>query len=62
MTLMTDRDLAHELGLSAGTLRNWRMRGAGPPFVRIGGLVRYRPADVEAWLAGRVARGTRRRA
>lgn len=29
-------------------------RGEGPRFVRIGRSVRYRPEDVEAWLAAQV--------
>jgi excisionase family DNA binding protein len=34
-----------------GTLRQWRHHGErGPRSVRIGGRVRYRKVDVEAWL------------
>ena len=31
------------------TLANWRCQGNGPPFVKIGGAIAYRLADVEAW-------------
>ena len=31
-------------------LRDWRSRGTGPRYVRFGGLVRYRRADLVAWL------------
>jgi len=31
------------------TLRNWRVRGEGPKFLKIGRLVRYRLSDVLAW-------------
>jgi hypothetical protein len=34
-----------------GTVRRWRLVGGGPPFIKIGNLVRYRRTDVEAWLA-----------
>ncbi|QCX26420.1 helix-turn-helix domain-containing protein [Nocardioides jishulii] len=34
------------------TLANWRSAGTGPTFVKIGGMVRYRLADVEAYEAG----------
>jgi predicted DNA-binding transcriptional regulator AlpA len=32
------------------TLYQWRYRGVGPPGLRIGRHIRYRPEDVEAWL------------
>jgi predicted DNA-binding transcriptional regulator AlpA len=42
-----------ELGLaSRRTLQAWRLLGRGPRFIKVGGRsVRYRLADVEAWLA-----------
>lgn len=39
--------------LSAGTLRNWRSKGQGPAFVRIGKAVLYARADLESWEASR---------
>lgn len=42
------------LGMSPGTLVNWRASGEGPPFVRLGARrVRYRRADLERWLRER---------
>jgi excisionase family DNA binding protein len=38
------------LGVSVGTLANWRYQGRGPRFVKVGRHVRYRRADVESWL------------
>ena len=32
------------------TMTGWRMRGVGPPYFRIEGVVLYRPADLDAWL------------
>lgn len=50
-TRTTDTDgAADRLGVTAGTLRNWRWRGGGPPFVRIGRTVRYRLVDLALWL------------
>jgi hypothetical protein len=43
--------LADELGVPARTLQDWRYRRIGPPFVKVGALVRYRRADVDRWLA-----------
>jgi predicted DNA-binding transcriptional regulator AlpA len=40
---------AEKLGVSTGTLANWRWRGYGPPFLKIGRRVEYRVSDIEAW-------------
>lgn len=42
------------LGLRPQTLRAYRLRGCGPPYVRLSGLngrVAYRLADLDAWIA-----------
>ncbi|MGE0502082.1 MAG: helix-turn-helix transcriptional regulator [Rhizobiaceae bacterium] len=46
---LTERELAQRWALSAKTLRNWRVSGLGPPFVKIGGAVRYSLDAVEAF-------------
>jgi excisionase family DNA binding protein len=38
------------VGLTRNTLEKWRVRGQGPPFVKLGGRVRYRRSDVLAWI------------
>ena len=48
---LTPEDLARMWQVSPGTIANWRTSKKGPEFVRIGGLVRYSPAAVNAWLA-----------
>jgi len=48
---LTPEDLARMWQVSPGTIANWRTSKKGPEFIRIGGLVRYSPAAVEAWLA-----------
>ncbi|MBI1955064.1 MAG: helix-turn-helix domain-containing protein [Acidobacteria bacterium] len=45
--------VAEFFGVSVGMVRRWRHQGRGPRFLRIGGLVRYRLEDLEAWLASR---------
>ncbi len=46
---------AEILDVTPGTLGVWRSTGRYClPFVKIGRKVRYRRADVEAWLAARV--------
>ena len=33
------------------TLAHWRSQGRGPTYVKVGGRVVYRGADLNAWLA-----------
>jgi len=42
--------VAHALGVSVQTVRRWRYDGGGPDFLRLGGSIRYREADVEKWM------------
>lgn len=44
------KDAATALGVSVGTLANWRTKGCGPKFVRIGGKIGYRDEDLEAFI------------
>lgn len=48
--LMTTKDVSDELGIPVGTLRYYRSTGCGPASFRLGGRVRYRRADVVAWV------------
>lgn len=48
--LLTDRDVASVTGLARSTLAKLRLRAGGPVFIKIGAAVRYREADVRAWL------------
>ena len=50
---MDSREAAGYLRISFNTLNCWRSRREGPAFVKIGGKVRYRLADVDAWADGR---------
>jgi excisionase family DNA binding protein len=42
-------EAAERLGLSRHTLNQWRLRGRGPAFVRLGRAVRYAVSDLDAW-------------
>jgi predicted DNA-binding transcriptional regulator AlpA len=55
---LSTAEAADWLGLSAGYLNKLRTVGDGPPFVKIGRKVMYRPEDLEAWRAQRVKRST----
>lgn len=48
--LMTVEQVSEYLGKPVGSLYNWRWRGIGPRAVKVGRSLRYRAADVEAWL------------
>lgn len=49
--LLTPAELAERLSTSVAQLANWRYQGIGPQFIKTGAkLIRYRAADVEAWL------------
>jgi predicted DNA-binding transcriptional regulator AlpA len=48
--LLDERALAIRLGVSRSTLQSWRYSGHGPRFIKLGRMVRYRVADVDAYL------------
>ena len=48
--LWTSGQLADYLQVSTGILARWRTNGTGPTFVKFGGNVRYRTADVQAYV------------
>lgn len=58
--LLTTHDLSARTGMSESHYRSVRTGpnndDLGPPFIKIGRAVRYRPEDVEAWLERRAAK------
>lgn len=50
MSLRPEDEAAARLGVKPNTLAKWRMQGRGPRFVKIGRLVRYDDADIDAFL------------
>lgn len=48
--LLSSIEVAELLGITEGTLRNWRYQGQGPPYVKLGSAVRYKAADVQAYI------------
>ena len=53
MKLLTAREVAVRLGVSSETVLRWTRRGTLPGFRLPGGALRYRAADLEAWLSER---------
>lgn len=52
-SLLTEVDVAKWLNVSHRTIQNWRWRGGGPAFMKLGNSVRYDPDVIEAWIAAR---------
>ena len=51
--LLKPKAAADRLGLSESTLAKLRMSRTGPSFCLLGRAVRYRVADLDAWVASR---------
>jgi len=56
--LLTTRQAALILNLRESTLEQWRWNGRGPEYVKLNRAVRYRLADVEAFVERRVFSST----
>ena len=52
-SLLNERAVSELIGMSVASLRRWRLLKRGPRFLRVGGRVKYRPEDLQAWLASR---------
>jgi len=48
--LIDEPTLAARLGVSRSTLQSWRYAGRGPRYIKLGRMVRYCTADVDAYL------------
>jgi excisionase family DNA binding protein len=51
--LLTIEDVAARLAVSVGCVRAWRIKGEGPPAIRVGNSLRWAEGDLEAWLDSR---------
>ena len=48
--LLNEDEAAALLRISVRTLQAWRLKVAGPAFVRVGRAIRYRRGDIKAWI------------
>lgn len=55
--LLNTRDAAKYLAVSIPTLTRWRSQGLGPRWARLGGSVRYRLADLRAFVEQGLVKG-----
>lgn len=48
--LLNTTEAASVLSISPRTLEDWRLRGGGPPFHKLGRAVRYDPVELAAFV------------
>ena len=53
--LASSAEVAEVLGIPEKTLTEWRSRGLGPAYLKVGRYVRYRWSAVNEWLSTREA-------
>lgn len=51
MTMLTTAQAASHIDKSVSWLNKSRMTGDGPPYLKIGGAVRYTVEELDKWLA-----------
>jgi len=49
--IISAQELSEFIGVPYKTLLDWRVKGYGPPAVKLGKHLRYLKADVDQWLA-----------
>lgn len=60
-TAVDTKGAAERIGLASKTLENMRTKGGGPRFMKLGRAVRYRVADLDAWMSAHVVSSTSER-
>ena len=56
--LMTEKDVAGLICITQRASQNWRLRGGGPEYVKIGRSVRYQRRDVMKFIEDRKRKHT----
>jgi predicted DNA-binding transcriptional regulator AlpA len=56
--LLNPKAAAAFLSCSEWTLAEWRCKGTGPRFCKLGNRVRYTPAELAAWIEAHSAAST----
>ena len=56
--LFPEVEAAKVLSVHPGTLRNWRSKGKGPPWVAVGNAIRYAPEALRQYVEVRTRRAT----
>jgi hypothetical protein len=50
---LTDIQLAPKINIPVSTLRYWRVVGGGPPYSKLGRVIRYNLSSVLSWIDSR---------
>lgn len=50
MPRLTVKEAAEYLRLGVSTLNTYRVKGGGPPYIKMGATVRYDSEDLDAWI------------
>ena len=56
--LLTPKEVAALIGCSIRKLERHRVAGDGPPYAKLGALVRYPAGELEAWIRSRTRHST----
>lgn len=56
--ILNTREAAAYTRLARPTLERFRLTGEGPRYAKLGGAVRYRRRDLDAWLESRLVTST----
>ena len=57
-SLLDEKQAAEKLSLSVRTLQQWRVRGTGPAYLKLGNAVRYDDAVMDGWLDDQIHTST----
>ena len=57
LIMISERQAAEKLGVSAQAVGNWRRKGTGPCFKRVGTRIFYTINALETWLNGQTSGG-----
>ena len=59
---LNERQAAEKIGVTASAMQAWRLRGNGPPFVKIScRCIRYSESALDAWMQARECKSTAER-
>ena len=61
MSQLTTAEAAKILGIAEATLNEWRIRGEGPAYTKMGRLVRYPDDEVERYIRERTIKTSYRK-
>jgi hypothetical protein len=59
--LLTEQEAGPQLRRTAQAMRDWRFRGGGPRYVKLGGRIYYRQSAITAFIEERELTPTDRR-